>query len=148
MLFSTELDVLRHRFKGIFDYANLTNNTGYKFIIANNHCQLDPPSLFQGLTRYYYGHSKSDFEKFLRENKITWEQYLKRIFDSGIVQSRAYQARKFVAYLCAYVNELSKACNLCRSVYPTSETIRVLLLNYYHTFRTWVNTVDLIQKQS
>jgi len=145
MLFSTELDVFRQRFRGIFDYANLHNNIGYKFIICNNQCELDPPSLFQGLTRWYYGHSQADFEKFLRDNKVTWEQYLKRVLDSSVVRSRTYQARKFIAYLCGYVNDLSKACNLCRSVYPTSESIRLLLLNYYHTFRSWVNEVDLIQ---
>jgi len=146
MLFSTELDVFRQRFKGITDYANLHNNIGYKFIISNNQCNLDPPSFFQGLTRWYYGHSQSDFQTFLQENKLAWEDYLKRVVESGLTKSRAYQARKFIAYLCAYVNELSKSCNLCRSVYPTSEPIRLLLLNYYHFFRVWVNEVDLLQK--
>jgi len=145
MLFSTELDVFRQRFRGIIEYANLKNNIGYKFIIANNQCELDPPSMFQGLTRWYYGHSQADFEKFLRDNKLTWEQYLRRVLDSSVVRSKAYQSRKFIAYLCAYVNDLSKSCNLCRSVYPTSESIRLLLLNYYHTFRSWVSEVDLIQ---
>lgn len=145
MLLSTELDVFRQRFRGITEYANLKNNIGYKFIITNNQCDLDPPSMFQGITRWYYGHSQVDFERFLRENKQTWEHYLKRVLDSGIVKSRSYQSRKFIAYLCAYVNDLSKSCNLCRTVYPMSESIRVLLLDYYHYFRTWVSDVNLIQ---
>jgi hypothetical protein len=149
MLFSNELDVLRERFKGITDYGRLQNNIGYKFIIVNNHCQLDPPSIFQGLTRWYNGYSQNDFEFFLRENKFTWDCYLRRVIQSHIPRSRSYQARKFVAYLCDYLNILSKACTICRSAYPTSEPIRVVLLSYYHDLRTWVNDVyELLDKQN
>lgn len=144
MLFSTEIDVFRRRFRGILEFGQLNNGEGYKFVIQNNECKLDPPSFFQGLTRWYYGHSQQDFERFLRENKILWDSFLRRVMESGIVRSRAYEARKFLSYVCAFIHELSKSCNLCRTVYPTSEPIRLLLLNYYHDFRSWVNEIDLL----
>jgi len=144
MLFSTEIDVFRFRFRGILEYGKLNNSSGYKFRIQNNECLLDPPSFFQGLTRWYYGHSQQDFEKFLNDNKILCDSFLERILESGIPMSRAYAARKFLSYVCVFAYELSTSCNLCRNVYPTRESIRNLLLNYYHDLRSWIKKMDTL----
>lgn len=138
---AVEFDTMRERFQGILQYKELKDTTGYKFIVEHGSCYLDPPSLYQRFTRWYYGYSKDQFQEFLEDMKPKLKRFLELVKTSGLIESTSYQANHLIAQIMAFVFDLSRACSLCRSVYPLSEEIRTLLLSYYHGMTEWIREV-------
>ena len=141
MMVAVEFDNMRERFQGIIKYRQLQDPTGYKFTIEHGSCYLDPPSVYQRFTRWYYGHSKEKFQEFLVEMKPKLLSFLELVKNSGLVESTAYQANHIISQIMGFVFDLSRACSICRTVYPHSEEIRTILLSYFHEMNSWMREV-------
>ena len=141
MVFAVELDTWRERFKGLLDFKELPDTTGYKFIIENGLCQLDLPSWYQHVKRWYYGYSQEKFYEFLVEYKTDLILYLEKVISSGLSKSQRYEANHLVAQIFSFVVNLSRACSLARSVYPENDKLRKLLIDYFHDMNKWLQEV-------
>jgi hypothetical protein len=141
MIYAVQLDTWKQKLGAISDYNKLESTRGYKFSVQYGACYLDPPSPFQYITRWYYGHSKERFKEYLDEQISYFFKFLDEVRDSGIVNGRTQTARTFVSSLVLFLSELARGFSMSRSAYPEYEELRLTLLAYYHRIQQWIESV-------
>lgn len=141
MIYAVQLDTWKQRFGAIIDYNQLQSTVGYKFSVRNNICYLDPPSLWQHISRWYYGYSKDQFLWFLEDHKPKFFGFLEDVRTSGILTGRTQPARSFTSGLVFFLSELARSFSVCRNAYPEFENLNLMLLAYYHSIREWIANI-------
>ena len=141
MIYAVQLDTWKQRFTAIIDYNNLESTQGYKFSVRNNICYLDPPSLWQHISRWYYGYSKESFLKFLDEQQPQFFRFLGEVKNSDVMTGRTQPARGFTSSLVLFLSELARAFSVCRTAYPEFEQLNLTMLAYYHGIREWIASI-------
>ena len=141
MIYSVQLDTWKQKLGAIIEYNKLESTTGYKFSVQYGACYLDPPSPFQYITRWYYGHSKERFKEFLEEQIDHFFKFLDDVRVSDVVSVRTQPARSFINNTVLFLSELARGFSMCRTVYPDYEELRLVLLAYYHGIRQWMESV-------
>lgn len=144
MDYMLELDTWKLRFDSILEIGKLECTKGYKIIIKNNICYLDPPSNVQSITRWYNGYNKSQFYDFLENHKPGFFKYLADIKNSNILKTNRPYVKSFTIYLITFLTNLAKSFSLCRSIYPEYTELNYLLLSYYHIIKEWVGNNGII----
>lgn len=61
------LIVWNDRFKGILEYGDLKDRTGYKIYVYSGLTELEEPSYFQFIKRWYYGQSYNNLLLFINK---------------------------------------------------------------------------------
>lgn len=138
MMYMVKLDTWKQRFDAILEFNKLEARKGYKFMIKDGFCYLDPPTPIQSITRWYNGYSKEQFRDFLEDEKPKFFDFLEEIRGSNILQSRTVHTRSFTMDLFSFLTELAKCFSLCRTVYPGYYQLSETLLSYYHDIRKWI----------
>ena len=145
MIYAVQLDTWKQRFGAIIEYNKLDNPDGYKFLVKNNACYLDPPTLWQHISRWYYGYSNEQFLRFLEDHKPRFFKYLYQISDDAqntqIFQGKTQPAREFVSNLVFFTTELARACSVARRAYPEFDQLNTMLLAYYHGIQEWITKI-------
>lgn len=141
MIYAVQLDTWKQRFDAIVQYNKLESTNGYKFCIQYGACYLDPPSMFQYLTRWYHGHSKERFKEYLDEQIGPFFKFLEDVRKSEVLSGRTQPARAFVSSMVFFLSELARAFSVCRTAYPEYEELRTTLLAYYHGIREWMAAI-------
>lgn len=141
MIYAVQLDTWKQRFNAIIEYNKLETPSGYKFAVRNSICYLDPPSLWQHISRWYYGYSKEQFLWFLEDQKPKFFQFLDEVKNSDILYCRTQPSRSFVSGLVFFLSELARSFSVCRTAYPEYENLNLMLLAYYHGIREWIANI-------
>lgn len=141
MIYAVQLDTWKQRFSAITEYNKLEATNGYKFCVNNRVCYLDPPSLWQHISRWYYGHSKERFKEFLDEQSLPFFRFLKDVKESDVLGGRTQPARAFTSSLIFFLSDLARAFSVCRTAYPDYDALNSTLLAYYHGIREWIAAI-------
>ena len=138
MMYMVKLDTWKQRFDAILEFNKLETRKGYKFIIKDGFCYLDPPSPIQSITRWYNGYNKEQFRDFLEDEKPKFFGFLEDICVSNILQFKTVHTRSFTMELFTFLTELARCFSSCRSAYPGYDKLNETLLSYYHNIRKWI----------
>jgi hypothetical protein len=139
-----DLDTWKQCFNSILEIGNLESTKGYKFIVKNNICYLDPPSHTQSITRWYNGYNKEQFYNFLNDNKTKFFDYLSFINKTNVLKTNRPHIKSFTINLVTFLMNLAKCFSLCRSIYPEYTELNYLLLSYYHIIKEWIGNNGVI----
>lgn len=141
MTYAVQLDTWKQTFDEIINYSKLENPIGYKVTVRNNLCYLDPPSIWQHISRWYHGYSKEQFLWFLEDHKPKFIQFLNDVKNSNVINGRTHPARSFINSMVLFLTEFARACSVCRGIYPEYDKLNSLLLTYYHGIREWIASI-------
>lgn len=139
MDYMLQLDTWKQSFDALLEISKIENTNGYKIIVKNNICYLDPPSNIQGIKRWYNGYNKQQFYDFLENNKSNFVKYLTDLNNSNILNINKPYVKSFTIVLITFLLNLAKNLSLCRSIYPDYTELNYLLLSYYHIIKDWVS---------